>query len=246
MNTVAIIPARGGSKGVPGKNIKSLAGYPLIAYSIAAAKLSKKIERIIVSTDSDDIAEISKKFGAEIPFKRPSEISQDSSTDLDFVLHALSWLKENEKQIPEYFVHLRPTTPLRDPKIIDKAIKEIESKPDSTSLRSAHKASESPFKWFRRDKDGFFNPLITSLKNDDINAPRQGYPEAYIPNGYVDVLKSAFILKGRVLHGEKIIGFVSPKCIEVDSADDFEFLEYEIRAKASVLLNYLKENFKRS
>jgi N-acylneuraminate cytidylyltransferase len=239
---IGIIPARGGSKGVPGKNIKLLAGYPLIAYSIAAAKLSKRIARTIVSTDSNEIAEISRKFGGEVPFMRPSAIAGDKSTDIDFMLHALNWFKDNEKNVPEYWVHLRPTTPLRDPKIVDISIDETIKNSEATSLRSGHKAPESPFKWFKKDDKGYSKPLIDGLTSDIINGPRQVFPDAYIPDGYTDVLKASFIIKNKLMHGENILCFESPFCTEVDSPEDFEYLEYEIRSKGSPLLEYLRNH----
>jgi len=110
---IAIIPARAGSKSLVDKNIKYLSGHPLIAYSIAAAKLSKKIDRVIVSTDSQKYTEIAKQYGAEVPFIRPDKISIDTAIDRDFLIHAMNWFKENESSVPEYWVHLRPTTPLR-------------------------------------------------------------------------------------------------------------------------------------
>jgi N-acylneuraminate cytidylyltransferase len=242
-NIISIIPARGGSKGIPGKNVRLLSEYPLIAYSIAAAKMSKRIERIIVSTDSQEIAEISLKYGAEVPFIRPSEFAQDKSTDLDFMLHALKWFQENEKYLPEYWVHLRPTTPFRIPSIIDDAIDAIIRTQESTSLRSAHRASESPFKWFKKSTSGYFEPFKDNLTTDQANDPRQAFVDAYIPDGYVDVLKASFILENKILHGNKMIGFVSPTCTEVDSFDDFEYLEYEIKKKGCNLLDYLQSNF---
>ena len=147
MNIIAVIPARSGSKGVPDKNIKLLAGKPLIAYSIAAAKKSKLINRIIVSTDSKKYADIAKKYGAEVPFIRPKRISTDKSSDISFFKHAINYFNLREGSIPKLFVHLRPTTPLRDPKVIDKAIKTF-MKSDYTALRSCHKMSESSYKTF--------------------------------------------------------------------------------------------------
>src|SRR5687767_14237993 len=111
----AVIPARGGSKGVPRKNLRSVSGVPLIAYSIKAALKTPSIERTIVSTDSPEIADVAKNLGADVPFFRPEEISQDRSTDYEFVAHMLEWLQNNEGKIPSQIVHLRPTTPLRDP-----------------------------------------------------------------------------------------------------------------------------------
>ena len=121
LNIISIIPARSGSKGVPGKNLRNLGDVPLITWSITCSKKLNMVDRTIVSTNSVEYAEISKNWGADVPFLRPDNISQDKSTDLDFVLHALNYLKENEG-IPDLLVHLRPTTPFRDPLVVDKAI----------------------------------------------------------------------------------------------------------------------------
>ena len=238
-----IIPARGGSKGVLGKNIKLLGGYPLIAYTIGVAKMVKHISRVIVSTDSTEIASIARKYGADLPFLRPAEFSQDKSPDLDFVLHALNWLEQNEKKTPDYLVHLRPTTPLRDPVIIDQAIEKIITCAEATSLRSAHQAAESPFKWFSRDEQGYFKSISPAHSNDQINAPRQAFPAVYIPDGYCDVLKASFIRESGSLHGNKMLGFISPVCTEVDRMEDFEFLEYELKSKANPVYQYLSQNY---
>ncbi len=106
----AIIPARGGSKGVPKKNIRLLAGHPLIAYSIVAARRCRRIDSVIVSTDSQEIADVSRAYGAEVPFLRPKELAQDRSADIDFIRHALDWFEEHDHVEPEMLVHLRPTT----------------------------------------------------------------------------------------------------------------------------------------
>ena len=233
----AIIPARGGSKGVPKKNIRPLAGYPLIAYSIAAARLCSRINRIIVSTDSKEIAELSRRYGAEVPFIRPAEFAGDLSPDRDFVIHALKWFEENEGAVPEYLVHLRPTTPLRDPALIDEAIAAIMSNPEATSLRSGHEAPESPFKWFMRGEEGYFygfNP--DDPRPGYTNLPRQTFPTVYIPDGYVDVLRTLFVLNSDDIHGNRIMGFVSPMCQEVDSLESFEFLEFQLAKRGSPLL----------
>lgn len=240
---ISIIPARGGSKGVPGKNIKLLGGYPLIAYSIIASKLSNKIKRTVISTDSQEIADIAKKYGAKAPFLRPAELASDNSPDIDFVLHAINWFEKNEGRAPDYFVHLRPTTPLRDPLIIDSAIELMVNSFEATALRSGHEAPESPYKWFIRDDNGYFRGILPDYSNDRLNAPRQSFPAAYIPNGYVDVLKTSFIKGTNNLHGDKMIGFVSPFCNEVDTIGDFELLEYELQKKGSPILRYLSANF---
>ena len=236
-NIIAIIPARSGSKSVASKNIKQLSGHPLIAYSIAAAKLSKKISRIIVSTDSEEYCEIAQKYGAEVPFMRPDIFSTDTSTDRDFLLHAMQWFLDNETTLPEYWVHLRPTTPLRDAKIIDKAIDKIILDKEATSLRSAHKAPESPLKWFIKNKDYFMG----IIQGEDFNLPKEYFEQVYIPDGYIDILKSSFVINNEIIHGNKMIGFESPVSSEVDSLEEFEYIEYKIEKFGSSLLDYLNK-----
>ena len=140
------------------KNIKPLADKPLIAYSIAAAKKSKLINRIIVSTDSEKYANLAKEYGAEVPFLRPAELAGDTSTDYDFIKHLLDWLEKNEGSTPDYLIHLRPTTPLRDPKIIDNAIGELINHSGATALRSAHEMPETAYKMCEVE-DGYFKSL---------------------------------------------------------------------------------------
>lgn len=242
-NTLALIPARGGSKGVPHKNIRLLNGFPLIAYSIALAKISEKIDRVIVSTDSIEIAELAKKFGAEVPFMRPENFSGDKSPDYEFMNHALTWLETHREGIPQYIIHLRPTTPLRTPEVVDKAIEEFKNHKEATSLRSGHKASESPYKWFLKNEYGFFRCMAEGISNEEANAGRQQFPIVYIPDGYVDVISTEFVIDNKILHGEKMLAFESPVCYEVDEEEDFMLLEYQINKNGSILYDYLKENF---
>ena len=241
MKTIAYIPVRGGSKGVPKKNIHPLGGYPLIAYTIAAAKLSKHISRIIVSTDSEEIAEIAVLYGAEVPFIRPAEYAQDLSPDRGHFLHAMNWFKENEGEVPEYWVHLRATTPLRDPHVLDEAIQKILKDSESTSLRSGHPAPESPCKWFKRDNRGYFIGNCPEDKRPEYyNLPRQLFPPVYIPDGYVDIMKASYVLNSDNLNGSKMIGFSSPHCYEVDTLEELEMIEFQLKKKGSPLLDYLK------
>lgn len=236
---IAIIPARSGSKGVPGKNIKLLGGIPLFAFSIIAAKMMPSVSRVIVSTDSEEYAQIAKNYGAEVPFLRPNEISGDKSTDFDLFLHALNWFKENENFIPDYLLHLRPTTPLRNPKIMEDAVKLfIENKNLASSLRSGHSAPESPYKWFLKDENNYFKGLRDDLTPEKVNLPRQSFPSVYIPDGYIDILKSSVILDSGTLHGDKMLVFESPFCVEVDTKDDFEYLEFQIQKEGSPIINF--------
>lgn len=241
IDVVAIIPARSGSKGVPGKNILPLLGHPLIAYSIVAALQSNVISRTIVTTDSEEVAEISRKYGAEVPFLRPAEFATDASTDRDFLVHAMEWLKVNEGIKPEYFVHLRPTTPFRDFTVIDEAIRLIMNTPDATSLRSAHVALKTPYKWFEMDEQGYFHGIRhDDLRSEYYNLPRQGFPPVYDPNGYVDVVRASQVLGSNSVHGPRILGFVTPFSHEVDTLDDLVFLEYLAEKYGSPLLNLLE------
>jgi len=243
-SVIAIIPARSGSKGIKDKNLCKLGGYPLIAYSIIAAKLAAEIERVVISTDSHHYAEIARHYGAESPFLRPTEISGDTATDRDFMIHAMQWMEKSEGHIPEYWVHLRPTTPLRDPALIDSAIKMLIDNPEATALRSAHLSPESPFKWFRRTAAGYFTALTSGDTNlDKFNLPRQAYPEVFIPNGYVDIVRSSFVMDSGQLHGNKVLGYVSPYCVEVDSQDELDLLDYQLQRHGSVIWDYLKTHF---
>ena len=239
--SIAIIPARSGSKGIPDKNIMELCGHPLIAYSIAAAK-SAGIEKVIVSTDSEQYATISKAYQAEVPFLRPKEISKDSSTDFEFMRHAMEWYKNNiDIDIPEYWIHLRPTTPLRSPEIFIHAYKMIVERSEATSLRSAHEASESPFKWFMKEKNGYFKGLNDDLTPEKVNMPRQLFPKMYIPDGYIDIVKASHVLNNPNLHGDKMVVFESPNCTEIDTEEEFNFLEYEIKKNSTPLLDWLNK-----
>lgn len=235
----AIIPARGNSKGIPKKNIVNIGGFPLIAYSIAAAKLSKKIDRVVISTDSEEIADIAKQFGAEVPFIRPKKFSGDKSPDLDFIKHALSWFKKNEGKIPTYLVHLRPTTPLRHPSDIDKAIQKIKKNPKATSLRSAHELRESPFKLFRKENEYFAGLFPREKRSEYYNLPRQAFPTVYQPDGYVDILIPEHILKTGKLHGNKILSFISQNTGELDNAHDVEFINYKLKEEHWEIHAYL-------
>lgn len=241
----AIIPARSGSKGVKNKNIKLLCGYPMIAYSIVAAKLANTIDRVLVSTDSVDYAKLACKYGAETPFLRPTEISQDNSTDLEFMQHCINWLYENEGSVPEYFVHLRPTNPLRQLEYINTAVHEIKKDKESSSLRSAHLASNTPYKWFRKSEDGYFRSILGDRTNDEANNPRQKFEDVYVPDGYVDVLKTEFIVKNNLIHGQNMIPFIVPECIDIDAKKDIELLEFFIQKYNSKILEYLTQNFEK-
>lgn len=225
---IALIPARSGSKGVPSKNILPLGGHPLIEWSIRACRRAKMIDRIIVSTDSTEYAKLSILFGAEAPFLRPAEISGDRATDYDFVVHALDWLAVNGGE-PDYIVHIRPTTPLREPGLIDEAIHSFQGASRATALRSVHEMSESAYKTFEIAPEGQLKRLgAGSTALDAANNARQQFPATYQANGYVDVLSTRFIRASRLIHGDWVFPFITPAVVEVDTLDDFAHLEYQL------------------
>ena len=227
-NIIAIIPARAGSKSIKDKNIADLNGYPLLAYSILAAKRSEAIGSVIVSTDSAEYAAIARSFGAEVPFLRPKEHALDESTDQGFFDHAIEWYESHGKQLPEYWLHLRPTTPLRDPGVLDDAISQFAASPQSSSLRSVHLAPESPFKWFKKKSDGFLQSLASNTVSiSDANKPKEEFEDVYIPNGYVDIVRTKCIKDGVSIHGENIMGFVTEVVTEVDSPEELNYLRYQ-------------------
>ena len=232
---VALIPARSGSKGLKNKNIKSLGGYPLIQWSIAACLKSNLIDRVIVSTDSKEYANLSTQLGAEVPFLRPVSISNDFSTDYEFIKHAIDWM-EFDKFLPEIIVHIRPTTPFRDPKVLDQAILSFKKSKDISSLRSIHKLSESSYKNFELDSDSFLKTICDCDYNiEKQNEARQKFPDTYSANGYVDVLSTSYIKKYSKLHGDRSYGFVTDFSIEVDSINDFNLLEAQLLLRPEIV-----------
>ena len=231
---VALIPARSGSKGVPGKNIKPLAGFPLIAYSIKAALKSKLIDRVIVSTDSEEYANIAREYGAEVPFLRPSELSGDKAADTDFFKHAIDWFIENEGEVPEYFAHLRPTTPLREPNVIDTALKSFIGS-DFTALRSVHKMTESSYKSFEIE-DGKLKCLCGgNFDIESANLARQAYPSTYDANGYIDVVRSEMVIQKNLIHSDRVQAYVTDVSYEIDELSDIDFLEYLINKSPTLV-----------
>lgn len=232
---VALIPARSGSKGVPHKNIRPLGGHPLIEWSIAACLAANLIGRVIVSTDSEEYAELSVKFGAEVPFLRPSKLSQDDSTDFDFIKHALDWLLVNGAE-PKYIVHIRPTTPFRLPDMINKAIEMFTRNFQATALRSVHKMSESAYKTFEIASSGQLKAIFAKHTCLDIsNNARQSFPETYVANGYVDVLSTDFIRNANLIHGDFVLPFITEEMREIDTEDDFYNCEIELQKKPELL-----------
>jgi N-acylneuraminate cytidylyltransferase len=232
MKVYALVTARSGSKGVIDKNIKVIANHSLLEWSIKASLKSKQISNVYLSTDSTKYAEIGKESGALVPFLRPTELANDTAVDLDVIKHFLSQISE----IPDALVHIRPTTPLRDPLVLDKAIETFLSKKDElTSLRSVQEMSESAYKSFEINNQGFLATIGSVESAEEANLPRQAFPKTYVANGYVDVLDPNYILKENKLHGDKILAFQTPIVTEVDTIEDLEYLEWQITKQPQML-----------
>lgn len=221
MNILALIPARGGSKGVPRKNIVKLCGKPLIAYSIEHALASKLINRTIVSTDDEEIAQIARKYGAEVPFIRPKEFAQDLSRDIDVLAHALVWLMDKEYYLPDIVVYLRPCCPVRRAETIDQAIRKFLEYPEADSMRSMSLANQTPYKMWRQVGD-YVKPIL-SIEGigESYNAPRQILPQVLYQYGYVEINRPEKILNEGTITGDKMLPFLIPEeWVDIDSQED--------------------------
>ncbi len=242
--TVAIIGARGGSKNVPGKNLVDVGGFPLVAYSIAVAKLTPGIDRVIVTTDSKEIAEVAEAYGAEVPFLRPKEIAGDRSTDREFIAHALEWMKKEEGSVPEFIVLLRPTSPLRDPKVVAQALEMLKANPDATGLRSAHATSTVPHKMFALEGKFFRGLFPHDTRVEYHGLPRQAFPVSYKADGYVDVLRSETVLSHpERTFGEHILAFITPDTGDIDHMGDLAHVLAILAAERWEVLEYLRARF---
>jgi CMP-N-acetylneuraminic acid synthetase len=224
---LAIIPARGGSKGIPRKNVMMLAGKPLIAHSILQAKASARINRIIVSTDDDEIASVAREWGAETPFMRPAEYAQDLSPDIDVFHHALTWLKDHEGYEPCLVVHLRPTGPVRRIELVDGAIDLLASHEEADAVRSVTLAAQSPYKMWRIEANGYLEPLLRLPNLPDCQSmPRQSLPITYWQNGYVDVIRPRAILEKGSMWGDRALPFVMDESLfELDYPENIPAVE---------------------
>ena len=232
MKVFALVTARSGSKGVPDKNIKRIGGHSLLDWSIKSSLKTQSISQVYLSTDSEIYANIGKECGALVPFLRPNELATDTANDLDVIRHFLMNIGEK----PDALVHIRPTTPFREPSILDKAIEMFFSKKgELTSLRSVHEMSESAYKSFEVNDKGFLATIGLVESGDKANLPRQSFPKTYVANGYIDILDPNYILKENKLHGHKILAFQTPVVTEVDSIEDLEYLEWQITKQPHLL-----------
>lgn len=219
---IAVIPARGGSKGLPGKNLKLLCGKPLIAYSIIAAKESKYVDRIIVSTDSEEIAEVARQYGAEVPFIRPAELATDNAKAIDVYLYTVDRLNNEKWYSISDFIVLQPTSPLRTAEDIDNAI-EIHKANQADSVISVQETN-CPLEWYKEiTADGLLKDCIES--NRILN--RQEYTKTYIPNGAIYVFKYKTLMETKNYYYGRTLPYImsAATSIDIDTILDFKLAE---------------------
>lgn len=237
MEILAIIPARGGSKSIPRKNIKLLCGKPLIAWIIAAAKKSKLITRTIVSTDDEEIARVARVYGAEVPFMRPAEISGDLATDVEFLEHALVYLEQSEGYRPDIVVRMPPTSPLCTAAHIDEGIATLLNLPDADAVRPICEVLKHPYKlWKLSEGSPWLEPFLSKSFtgfDEAHNLPRQLFPKVYMHTGAMDVIRTRTICEQRSTSGKKTAYFfMKPEeSINIDHPIDFEIAEILLKKR---------------
>jgi N-acylneuraminate cytidylyltransferase len=227
---LAIVPARGGSKGIPRKNIRAFAGYPLIAYSIEAAQTAQSVTRVIVSTDDEEIAAVAREYGAETPFLRPAEFSGDNAVDLPLFRHALEWLAGHEGYRPDIVLQLRPTSPIRPRTLVDEAVNLLLTHPEADSVRGVVPAGQNPHKMWRiKNINSPMQPLLqVEGIAEPYNAPRQVLPHVYWQTGHIDAIRPGTILDKNSMSGDVILPLmVDPRyTVDIDSFTDWARAEW--------------------
>jgi CMP-N-acetylneuraminic acid synthetase len=228
---LVIIPARGGSKSIPRKNIRLFAGYPLIAFSIAAALRCKMVSRVIVSTDNEEISAVARNYAAETPFLRPVELAADNTTDLPVFQHTLSWLDENENYHPDLVIHLHATSPVRPIDCLDRGIQLMVDHPGVECIRSVVSPSQSPYKmWHVDEPGGQMIPLLNvEGMEEPYNAPRQQLPSAYLQTGHTNVIQAKTILAGSMTGRLIMPLIIDPQYeIDLDTLEDWQYGEWAV------------------
>ena len=228
-NLLALIPARGGSKSIPRKNLKLLGGFPLIAWSIAAGLQAECRPRVVVSTDDEEIAAAARAYGAETPFMRPTEFAQDATLDLPVFQHALTWFGEHEGWYPDLVIQLRPTSPFRPAGMVDEAVRILQTHPDAASVRGIVPSGQNPYKMWRADV-GPMTPLLDTDIPEAYNQPRQKLPATYWQTGHIDAIRPEIIRQGS-MSGPVIYPLhIDPKyTVDLDTLLDWDRAEWRLR-----------------
>ncbi len=216
---LGLITARGGSKSIPGKNVKELAGKPLIAWTIEAALNSRHLDRTVVSTDDPEIFSVSKQWGADTPFIRPAELAGDLSSHIGVVLHALEWLKVNDNFVPEYVMLLQPTVSFRTSEDIDNSI-ELAHRKNAASVISVTSCERHPYLSKTIDSDGHLHDFLFTIEND---LPRQTLEPVYVLNGAIYLIRTASLIENKSWYTEPTHAYLMPleHSVDIDTPWDF-------------------------
>jgi len=231
---LGLITARGGSKGIPGKNIKELAGKPLIAYTIEAAKESGIFDRLIISTDDEKIADVAKQYGCEVPFMRPAELATDTTPHNPVIQHALTWLRDNEKYAPDSVMILQPTAPLRTATHIREAVALFETRGVDSVMSVAEIPSHYHPRW-QFILDGESNlAIFTGEPFSQIVRRRQDLPKTYTRNGAIYLFKNELLSDSTELnfYGSHVVAYVmkSEESVNIDTMEDWKEVERILKA----------------
>ena len=233
-NIYTVIPARGGSKSIPRKNIKIVQGYPLIKYSIDYSIESNLISKTVVSTDDDEIAKISKNLGASVPFIRPSELAEDDTEDFPVIEHALNELESIYSEIIDIIVLLRPTSPLRPPKLIERGLELLAKNPSASSVRAVTLASQHPFRQWMQEGDYIKGFSMTEKNPEPFNKPRQILPQVYFQTGDIELIKRETIKNGSVSGSKVLPLIIEPSDVfDIDNLQDLKKAEEKFEKEHS-------------
>ena len=232
---LAIIPARGGSKGLPGKNIRPLCGKPLIGWSIEHAQRSKYVDEIFISTDSQEIADVAKQCGASCPELRPEYLARDTAPSSEFIIYTLNKFKKEGKQF-DFFILLEPTSPLRDVEDVDKSIEMLVDNPEAESVMGVVRAEDSnPAFMVKIGTDGLMIPFMGKAET----MRRQDIPDAYYFEGTVYLSKCDTYIEKKAFYHDKTIPYIVPKwkSFEIDDIIDFTIIEALMKLKLQGYFN---------
>lgn len=225
---LAIIPARSGSKGVTGKNVRKLYGKPLIEYSIECANLCSEITDAVVSTDDETMANIARACGGHAPFLRPKNLAEDHTPMLPVLVHALNFMERQKGIKYHYILILQPTSPLRSPQDIKEAISLMNEHPDADSVVSVVKVSDAHPVRMKRIVDGELHPYY---EHEPEGTPRQELPDAYLRNGAIYLIKRDSIVQKKSIFGTKTIPLIMPPLRSVNIDEEIDFLLAETLIK---------------
>jgi len=233
---LAVVQARAGSRGLPGKNIRPLLGKPLLAWIIEAAARTAGITRLILSTDSEEYAAIGRRHGAQTPFLRPAAHATDTATDLDVLTHALTWLEEHEGYRPDVVLRLQPTNPTFPSPLIDEGIRKLLADPTADSVRPITPSPKHPHKMWRwvegTDDIQPFLPAAPGGPAEPFNTGRGQLPPVYVQVGAMEVLRYETVMVRRSMAGRRVLGLLVPDPLHTVNIDtELDFLLAEVALK---------------